>query len=61
MEPPKRDPKGPVKLSILDRYKDGGLHVMGKLESGTIKLNGSYALMPNRIPIKVQWIFDSQE
>lgn len=34
---PPRDPEGPVRMPVLDKYKDGGnSFVFGKLESGTI-------------------------
>lgn len=61
IDPPKRDPEGPLRISILDRYKEGGMHVMGKVESGKVKFGGNYTLMPNKIPIDVQWVFNSEE
>ena len=34
---PKRDPEGPVRIPVLDKYKDAGaLYIYGKVESGTI-------------------------
>nr|CAB3449719.1 unnamed protein product [Digitaria exilis] len=37
IEVPLRDPKGPVRIPIMDKYKDMGTVVMGKIESGTIR------------------------
>ncbi len=56
-----RDTNGPVRFSILDRYKEGGMQIMGKVESGILKYGNSYTLMPNKQQVEVQWIFNSEE
>lgn len=56
-----RNAKGPLRFSVLDRYKESGMQVMGKVESGTIKYGNTYTLMPSKIPIEVQWIFNSED
>ena len=61
LESPKRDINGPLRISILDRYKEGGMQLMGKVESGTIHYGKSYIVMPTKIPIEVQWIFNSED
>lgn len=61
MEVPVRDRNGPLRISILDRYKEGGLFIMGKVESGTIKYGGSYTIMPLKQNIDVAWLFNSEE
>lgn len=34
---PHRDPEGPVRIPVLDKFKDSGaLHIFGKVQSGTI-------------------------
>ena len=61
IELPKRDEKGPVRVSVLDRYKENNVYIMGKLESGTIKYGDTYTLMPSRTKITVDWLFNSEE
>jgi peptide chain release factor subunit 3 len=61
IELPKRDEKAPVRLSILDRYKENSVYIMGKLESGTIKYGDTYTLMPSKAKITVDWLFNSEE
>ena len=58
---PKRDPNAPVRLSILDRYKENTIYIMGKLESGTIKYGETYTLMPSKAKITVDWLFNAEE
>ncbi|RLN12516.1 eukaryotic peptide chain release factor GTP-binding subunit ERF3A-like [Panicum miliaceum] len=53
IEVPLRDPKGPVRMPIIDKYKDMGTVVMGKMESGTIREGDSLLLMPNKSHVKV--------
>jgi hypothetical protein len=36
-------------MPIIDKYKDMGTVVMGKLESGTIREGDSLLVMPNRV------------
>ena len=61
IELPKRDEKGAVRVSILDRYKENSVYIMGKLESGTIKYGDTYTLMPSKAKITVDWLFNSEE
>ena len=61
IELPKRDENGPVRVSILDRYKENSVYIMGKLESGTIKYGDTYTLMPSKTKITVDWLFNSEE
>ncbi|VAH25688.1 unnamed protein product [Triticum turgidum subsp. durum] len=56
IEVPLRDPKGPVRLPIIDKYKDMGTVVMGKLENGTIREGDSLLVMPNKTHVKVTGI-----
>ncbi|KAH0469920.1 hypothetical protein IEQ34_001478 [Dendrobium chrysotoxum] len=57
IEIPLRDPKGPVRMPIIDKYKDMGTVVMGKIESGTIQENDNLLLMPNKAHVKVLAIY----
>ena len=61
IELPKREENGPVRVSILDRYKENQVYIMGKLESGTIKYGDTYTLMPSGAKITVDWLFNSEE
>ncbi len=61
IELPKRDEKGPVRVSVLDRYKENSVYLMGKLESGTIKYGDTYTLMPSGAKITIDWLFNSEE
>ena len=61
IELPKRDEKASVRVSILDRYKENSVYIMGKLESGTIKYGDTYTLMPSKAKITVDWLFNSEE
>ena len=61
IELPKRDENGPVRVSILDRYKENMVYIMGKLECGTIKYGDTYTLMPSKAKVTVDWLFNSEE
>jgi len=53
LPPLARDGKGPVRMPIMDKYRDMGVIVLGKLESGQIIRGQTYTLMPNRVMVKV--------
>ena len=51
---PKRDPKAPLRIPILDKLKDSGkLIIQGKVESGTIFLGQKVVVMPGKKAGKV--------
>ena len=58
---PPRNENESVRVPVLDRYKDQGIHIMGKVESGIVKYGGTYTLMPNKISFEVAWLFDSEK
>jgi len=58
---PQRDDNLPLRIPILDRYKDAGMHVLGKIEAGIVRYGSTYTLMPQKINIEVTWIFNSEE
>ena len=60
-DPPPRDRAGPLRISILDRYREGGMQIMGKVESGTLKFGSSYTIMPSKINVEISWIFNSED
>lgn len=57
VEIPPRDPKGPLRMPILDKFKDMGTVVMGKVESGIIREGDSLLVMPNKDQVKVVAVF----
>lgn len=42
---------GPFLMPVLEKYKDMGTVVMGKVESGEMKKGQSLILMPNRVSV----------
>uniref|UniRef100_A0A8C9WE92 G1 to S phase transition 1 n=1 Tax=Scleropages formosus TaxID=113540 RepID=A0A8C9WE92_SCLFO len=48
-----RSSDGPVRLPIVDKYKDMGTVVLGKLESGSISKAQQLVMMPNRHIVEV--------
>uniref|UniRef100_A0A6N2LWR9 Tr-type G domain-containing protein n=1 Tax=Salix viminalis TaxID=40686 RepID=A0A6N2LWR9_SALVM len=48
IEVPPRDPNGPLRMPIIDKFKDMGTVVMGKVESGSVKEGDTLLVMPNK-------------
>ncbi|XP_056433131.1 eukaryotic peptide chain release factor GTP-binding subunit ERF3A [Gadus chalcogrammus] len=48
-----RSRDGPVRLPIVDKYKDMGTVILGKLESGSISKAQQLVMMPNRHTVEV--------
>ncbi|TNM97559.1 hypothetical protein fugu_015715 [Takifugu bimaculatus] len=48
-----RSSDGPVRLPIVDKYKDMGIVILGKLESGSISKAQQLVMMPNRHVVEV--------
>ncbi|MGH0118765.1 UNVERIFIED_CONTAM: hypothetical protein FKN15_062227 [Acipenser sinensis] len=48
-----RSSDGPVRLAIVDKYKDMGTVVLGKLESGCISKAQQLVMMPNKHTVEV--------
>jgi len=57
MKPPERLFDKPLRLPIMAKYKDRGMFITGKLESGTIKKGERLVLMPNRNPVIAEKLF----
>ncbi|KAL9245149.1 hypothetical protein vseg_018831 [Gypsophila vaccaria] len=57
LEGPPRDPQGPLRIPIIDKFKDMGTVVMGKIESGTIREGDTVTIMPNKANVKVIAIY----
>lgn len=52
---------GPLRMPIIDKYKDMGTVVMGKIESGMIKLNDKLVVMPNKVKVEVTNIYCEED
>lgn len=50
----------PLRMPVVDRYKDMGTILLGKVESGAIAKNETILLMPNRVQVKIMqlWSYD---
>ncbi|XP_021483779.1 eukaryotic peptide chain release factor GTP-binding subunit ERF3B [Meriones unguiculatus] len=48
---------GPIRLPVVDKYKDMGTVVLGKLESGSIFKGQQLVMMPNKHNVEVLGIF----
>ena len=47
-----RSDTGPVRLSVVDKYKDMGVIILGKIESGRIHKGQQLILQPNKRKVK---------
>jgi peptide chain release factor subunit 3 len=47
LELPPRDPEGPLRIPVLDKMRDRGIVMFGKVESGTVKLGDQLTLHPS--------------
>mmetsp|Transcript_2128 Transcript_2128/g.5453 ORF Transcript_2128/g.5453 Transcript_2128/m.5453 type:complete len:417 (+) Transcript_2128:635-1885(+) len=54
LPPLDRKPDAPLRLPIIDKYRDMGTCVEGKVEQGTMNEGGKYLLMPNRTRVVVE-------
>ena len=43
-----RNPIAPLRMPIVDRWKDMGTIIMGKMESGFMRVGDVLQLMPNK-------------
>ena len=57
LDPLDRNVDGPFRMPIMDKYSEMGTVVMGKSESGTVKVGMELLVMPNSTPVKVTNIF----
>ncbi|KAH9495584.1 Eukaryotic peptide chain release factor GTP-binding subunit ERF3A [Bulinus truncatus] len=61
MPPMSRASDAPVRLPIVDRYKDMGTIVLGKIESGIVTTNQKLLMMPNKTPVRVMNIVSDED
>ena len=58
MRQPKRVLEHPIRLPIIDKFRDMGTCVMGKLEAGIMQVGDKVIIMPNKTETKVEAIFE---
>jgi peptide chain release factor subunit 3 len=52
---PERKPLGPLRMPIIDKFKDqGNLYAYGKIESGTVLEDQTVTILPQRIPMVIR-------
>ncbi|XP_011185751.1 eukaryotic peptide chain release factor GTP-binding subunit ERF3A isoform X2 [Zeugodacus cucurbitae] len=56
-----RNADGPFIMPIVDKYKDMGTVVMGKVESGTARKGQNLLVMPNRTQVSVDQLFSDDD
>ncbi|KAK2648000.1 hypothetical protein Ddye_015489 [Dipteronia dyeriana] len=61
IEVPLRDPNGPFRMPLFDKFKDMGTVVMGKVESGSVREGDSLLVMPNKAHVKVIAIYCDED
>jgi len=57
LEPQDRDATAPFRMPVLDKYREMGTIVMGKVEAGVVTRGDSLTIMPNKLPVKVSKVF----
>ncbi|XP_060068622.1 eukaryotic peptide chain release factor GTP-binding subunit ERF3A-like [Ylistrum balloti] len=55
-----RSTEMPVRMPIVDKYRDMGTLLLGKLEAGVINKNMSLMVMPNRAIVKVNQLYSDE-
>jgi len=55
-----RFPNGPLRIPILDKWKEKDLTAFGKVENGTIRLGDKLAIMPSGVPAQVMSLKDAK-
>ncbi|XP_074647422.1 eukaryotic peptide chain release factor GTP-binding subunit ERF3A-like [Tubulanus polymorphus] len=56
----KRRDDGPLRLPLVDRYKDMGTVVLGKVESGSVARGQMLTMMPNRVVVEVLQLWSDE-
>jgi len=61
MPPISRALDAAVRLPVVDRYRDMGTIILGKIEAGVVATNQKFMMMPNRAIVKVMTIISDEE
>jgi peptide chain release factor subunit 3 len=60
LELPPRNPDGPLRVPILDKMRDRGTVIFGKVESGTVKIGDQLNVMPTNLLCQVATVYNSK-
>ena len=55
--PPFRDAVAPVRIPLLEGFKEMGVMAIGKIEQGTVKVGQQYSILPAKIDTEVLGIY----
>jgi peptide chain release factor subunit 3 len=58
---PKRDEKGAIRMPIMDKYKESGFFVFGKVENGTIITGMNLAIVPSADEVQIVAIYNAED
>lgn len=59
---PERIPLGPLRMPIIDRFKEvGNLYLYGKVESGTIIEDQTITILPSRSQAIIKEIYNAKD
>jgi len=61
IEIPERDEKGPIRIPVLDKMKDRGTDIYGKVLSGKIDIGTQIMVMPYKLPAEISAIQNTDE
>jgi peptide chain release factor subunit 3 len=50
LELPPRDENGPLRIPVLDKMRDRGVVIFGKVESGRVNLGDKIQINPSGLP-----------
>ena len=51
------DPNAPLRIPVMDGFKDMGSFAMGKIEQGSLRVGETLLIMPDKVKTEVQQIF----
>jgi len=57
----RRTSDGPLRMPVIEKYKDMGTILLGKVESGSISKGQSLVLMPNKQTVEVLAVISDEE
>jgi len=61
LELPPRNADGPLRIPVLDKIKDRGTVIFGKVVSGTVKVGDQLSVMPSNLLCKVANVYNSKD
>lgn len=62
MKLPERKPLGPLRIPVIDKFKDvGNIYVYGKIESGTIIEDQTVTALPERTQLVIKEIYNAKD